>query len=67
MLVDFATSDAGKIYGRTCERYGVDPGAVLDDDVLALNLRVALVLSDIDEDEPDEFEQAKQKSQEAFA
>lgn len=68
MLATFATSDAGKVYGRTCQRYGIDPGAALEDDVMAYNLNLALLLGDTDEDEPeDEFEAAKRKSQEAFA
>lgn len=49
MLAAFATSSTGKVYGRSCERYGVDPGAILTDDVLAFNLRVALALSDLPE------------------
>jgi hypothetical protein len=68
MLARFATSDAGKVYGRTCARFGVDPGAVLDDDVMAANLRVALVLGDLEpEAEPDAFGDARATAQAAFS
>jgi hypothetical protein len=67
MLASFAASDAGKLYGRTCERYGVDPGAVLDDEVLGVNLRVVLAVSDSAAAEPEsEFARARRVHQEAF-
>jgi len=46
-LAAFASSDAGKTYGRICEMWGVDPAASLEevDDVLAANLRLALAVS----------------------
>jgi hypothetical protein len=67
MLATFASSNAGLLYGRSCERYGVDPAAFLDDDVLALNLRVALALGDVDAVEPEsEFERARRVHGEAF-
>ena len=47
MLAAFASSAAGKTYGRVCEMWGVDPAAPLEeaDDVLAANLRLALAVS----------------------
>ena len=48
MVAQFAMSDSGKVYGRTCRQFGVDPGAVLDDDVMAANLRVALAVADVE-------------------
>ena len=55
VLADFALSEAGKIYGRTCEIWGVDPAASLEevDDVLAANLRLALVVS-MNKSEPEQ-------------
>lgn len=41
----FAASPIGQIYGATCERYGVDPAASFTDDVLAFNLRAALMVN----------------------
>ena len=49
MLANFATSEHGKLYGRVCERYGLDPAAHLDDDVMAYNLRVALLTAEADQ------------------
>lgn len=54
MLATFASSNAGRLYGRSCERYGIDPAADIEDDVLAANLRLALMLTDV----PDEAEEA---------
>ena len=68
MVAQFAMSDSGKVYGRTCRQFGVDPGAVLDDDVMAANLRVALAVADVDEpEEPDTFADSRAKAQAAFA
>lgn len=71
MIATFAASDAGKVYGRTCQRFGVDPAAGLDDDVMAYNLRVALLVSDVepDDDEPgeSEFVRSQRIAAEAFA
>lgn len=67
MVAQFATSDAGKVYGRTCQRFGVDPGAVLEDDVMGYNLALALLLGDTEEEEPDTFADSKAKAQAAFA
>jgi hypothetical protein len=66
MIASFAQSDSGKLYRRTCDRFGIDPGAALDDDVMGYNLNLALLLADV-EPQPDEFEAAKRKSQEAFS
>lgn len=44
-LAAFALSDQGQMYGSVCEFWGTDPGAPLDDDVLAFNLRVALMIT----------------------
>lgn len=41
----FARSDAGAAYAAICERWGVDPGAAFEDDVLAHNLRAALMIA----------------------
>ena len=42
-LAVFASSEEGKLYGATCARWGIDPGAIFDDDVLAYNLRLGLI------------------------
>ena len=46
-LARFALSRSGKVYAATCERFGVDPAAILDedDDVIALSFRTALMYS----------------------
>ena len=43
-LAAFARSDNGRFYADVCERFGVDPGAAIDDDVLAFQLRAALAV-----------------------
>ena len=50
----FASSDAGKAFARIEERWGRDPAASLEpvDDVLAHNLRAALIVS-MAEDAPE--------------
>ena len=50
----FASSDAGKAFARIEERWGRDPAASLEveDDVLAHNLRAALVMA-LAEDVPE--------------
>ena len=50
----FASSDAGKAFARIEERWGRDPAASLEavDDVLAHNLRAALVVA-LAEDVPE--------------
>ena len=54
VLAAFARSEEGRLYAVTCERFGVDPGAIFDDDVLAINARLAFakVLSEEAEGEP---------------
>lgn len=53
-LADFASSAAGKAFARIEERFGRDPAASLEpiDDVLAHNLRAALILT-LAEDQPE--------------
>jgi hypothetical protein len=63
-LADFASSDAGKAFARIEERFGRDPAASLEslDDVLAHNLRAALVLTlagDKPEAEEDHIERTR--------
>jgi len=59
-IAAFVSSDEGKTYGRVCKDWGVDPGAVFDDDVLAYNLRLGLSVSlhmdDVPDDEADRLE-----------
>jgi N-acyl-D-aspartate/D-glutamate deacylase len=58
MLAAFASSNAGKAFARIEERWGRDPAAALEpiDDVLAHNLRAALLVT-LAEDEPDDDHQ----------
>ena len=46
-LARFALSRSGKVYAATCEKFGVDPAGILeeDDDVIALSFRTALMHS----------------------
>ena len=53
VLAAFASSDEGRLYAATCERWGIDPGAILDDDVLAINLRIGLAKAMTPESEGD--------------
>jgi hypothetical protein len=39
----FARSEGGAVYAAVCERYGLDPAAGFTDDLLAFNLRAALL------------------------
>jgi hypothetical protein len=39
----FARSDQGRLYATVCDRWGIDPGARFSDDVVAFNLRAALM------------------------
>lgn len=50
-IAEFVQSDAGALYRMSCERFGVDPGAVLEDDVLGYNLRVGLLVASLDTEE----------------
>ena len=63
-LAAFASSEAGKAFARIEQHYGRDPAASLEevDDVLAHNLRAALLLTlaeDVEEPETDPREQAR--------
>jgi hypothetical protein len=51
-IAAFASSEDGKIFARIEERWGRDPAASLEphDDVLAHNLRAALILALAEED-----------------
>ena len=53
-IASFAFSDAGKAFARIEDRFGRDPAASLelDDDVLAHNLRAALIMA-LAEDRPE--------------
>lgn len=55
VLAAFASSDIGKSYGRICQFWNVDPAASLEevDDVLAANLRAALVVTMHEDSEPE--------------
>ena len=52
----FASSEEGRLYAVACERWGVDPGAIFSDDVMAINARVAFakVLSEVSEPSTDD-------------
>lgn len=47
----FAASDQGKLAALACDRWGVDPATLVDDDVLGFNLRVGLAAALRDADE----------------
>jgi N-acyl-D-aspartate/D-glutamate deacylase len=53
VLAAFASSEAGKTFARIEQHYGRDPAASLEDDVLAHNLRAALLLTLNREDRPE--------------
>lgn len=48
----FADSESGRSYLALCDRFHVDPAAGITDDVVAVNLRAALVMSTVEEAEP---------------
>lgn len=52
-LADFVTSPQGRFYGHVCKTFGVDPGAPFSDDVVAFQMRAALLAAEIDEPEPE--------------
>lgn len=66
-IAAFAQSASGRIYRDTCERFGVDPAAALaDDDFMAHQLRVALIVAhpyesaeEADAVEPDRYQAAR--------
>ena len=53
VLAGFASSEEGRLYAATCDRWGIDPGAILDDDVRAINLRVGLAKTMLPESKDD--------------
>lgn len=66
-IAAFSQTTSAKVYRDVCERFGVDPAAFLEaeDDVLAHQLRVALVVAhppeapEEPEAQPDPFEAAR--------
>ena len=44
-LAAFVCSQEGQMYGAVCEFWGMDPGEPLDDEVMAFNLRAALMIT----------------------
>ena len=55
----FAASTEGKQYAAVCDRWGIDPGACISDDVLAYALRASLFLATAQEvPELDDWEAA---------
>lgn len=44
-LARFVLSPQGEAYRRVCAFYGIDPGAPIEDDVLAHDLRTALMIA----------------------
>lgn len=65
VLAEFAASEAGKAFARIEERWGRDPAAALEemDDVLAHNLRAALLMT-LNEDR-EEVEDPVEKTRQA--
>ena len=55
-LAAFASSDAGKAFARIEQHWGRDPAASLDDDVLAHNLRAALLFTLAEDEVPEEHQ-----------
>jgi hypothetical protein len=72
-LATFAESKGGKHYRDVCERFGVDPAAHVDDDVMAYQFRLALAVAHQEsgtvESEPalDPFEAAREAGQKVRA
>lgn len=44
-FASFVFSEQGVLYGRICQQWGVDPGAVFTDDFIAHNVRAGLLVS----------------------
>lgn len=42
-LADFIASPDGRLYRSVCANYGIDPGAVFDDEALAFQMRAGLM------------------------
>jgi len=57
-LASFASSGAGKAFARIEQHWGRDPAASLEvvDDVLAHNLRAALLLTLAEDETPEEYQ-----------
>jgi hypothetical protein len=66
-LARFAASPGGLNYARVCDAWRLDPGAGIEDDVLAYNLRAALIgvlnANAPKPDAPDPFEQTRKMGQ----
>jgi hypothetical protein len=58
-IARFALSDEGAIYRSVCEHWGIDPAAGLEDDVMAFNLRAALLITKPKPIEPEESVEGK--------
>ena len=58
----FLTRPYGTLYARACERYAVDPAAVLDDDFLAAQYRVGAGIVATREERKEREEQAEATS-----
>jgi len=57
-LAAFASSEAGKVFARIEQHWGRDPAAALEpvDDVLAHNLRAALLFTLAEDETPEEHQ-----------
>ena len=64
-LAAFASSEAGKTFARIEQHWGRDPAAALEDDVLAHNLRAALLITLAENESPDEHADAIEASKAA--
>lgn len=53
-IAAFAASDNGRIYAAVCDRWAIDPAAVVGDDVLAYILRASLMFQSTPEVEDTE-------------
>ncbi len=66
-IAAFASSDAGKAFARIEQHFGRDPAASLEevDDVLAHNLRAALLMTLAEDETPDEHADAVEHTRKA--
>jgi len=55
-IARFAASPTGAAFARLCTFWGFDPGTLVEDDLIAMNLRAALAMALLDEPEPDDEE-----------
>ena len=53
-IAEFVRSDAGRLFGEVCERYGRWPGDAFDDDVIGYNVAIGLALREQPEPPPSE-------------